>query len=51
MFKVGDRVRVTETGETGVVTEVMGLGCLMVQLDGWPEPCQVHERMLTARED
>jgi hypothetical protein len=50
VFKVGDKVMVKDTGETGVVTEILGLGCLMVKLEGWPEDCQVHEQQLVHSE-
>lgn len=49
MAKVGDRVRL-ESGEDGVVVEALGLGCYMVLLEGWLEPCQVHERQFTTQE-
>lgn len=45
-MKRGDKIKIVSTGETGVVTETLGFGCLMVKLDDWPEECQVHERML-----
>ncbi len=44
MFTVGDKVTVTDTGETGIVTEGFGRDCYMVLLEGWPEPCQIHGR-------
>lgn len=52
MFKVGDKIVVKASGETGVVTEATnGFAACVVHLDGWADPCLVLGALLDSIND